>query len=150
MGAKDEHTLKAFLEAEAYDGPALIIAYAHCLQQGIADMTDGLQHQKAAVDSGQWLLYRFNPDLAKQGENPLILDSRTPKLPLEQYMYLENRFKMLTKINPEAAKTLLAQAQEDVKARYAQYQFMATRPMVPAGADGGNGHAPAESKAALS
>ncbi len=127
MGAKDEHTLKAFLEAEAYDGPALIIAYSHCIQQGIIDMSEGLQHQKAAVDSGQWLLYRFNPDLAKSGENPLILDSRTPKLPLEQYMYLENRFKMLTKIDPEMAKKLLSEAQDDVRKRFAYYQYLATR-----------------------
>jgi pyruvate-ferredoxin/flavodoxin oxidoreductase len=130
MGAKDEHTLKAFLEAEAYDGPALIIAYSHCIQQGIADMSDGLQHQKAAVDSGQWLLYRFNPDLAKAGENPLILDSRTPKLPLEQYMYTENRFKMLTKINPDVAKVLLEEAQQDVKTRFAHYQNLAAQPGV--------------------
>ncbi len=77
MGAKDEHTLKAFLEAEAYDGPSIIIAYSHCIAHGI-DMTTGMQNQKAAVDSGQWLLYRYNPDRAAAGENPLQLDSRTP------------------------------------------------------------------------
>ena len=136
MGAKDEHTLKAFLEAEAYDGPALIIAYSHCIQQGIADMSEGLQHQKAAVDSGQWLLYRFNPDLAKAGENPLILDSRTPKLPLEQYMYSENRFKMLTKINPDVAKLLLGEAQQDVKTRFAHYQNLAAQPGVSSNGNG--------------
>ncbi len=128
LGAKDEHTLKAFIEAEAYDGPSLIIAYSHCIQQGILDMSEGLQHQKAAVDSGQWLLYRFNPDLAKAGQNPLILDSRTPKLPLEQYMYSENRFKMLTTIDPDMAKKLLGEAQQDVKTRFAYYQFLASRP----------------------
>src|SRR5437764_692122 len=77
MGAKDEHTLKALLEAEAYDGPALIIAYSHCIAHGI-DMAKGMQNQKAAVDSGQWLLYRYNPDLQGQGESPLVLDSRGP------------------------------------------------------------------------
>ena len=74
MGAKDEHTLKAFLEAEAYDGPALIIAYSHCIAHGI-NMTTAMQNQKAAVHSGQWLLYRYNPDRARQGENPLQLDA---------------------------------------------------------------------------
>jgi pyruvate-ferredoxin/flavodoxin oxidoreductase len=145
MGAKDEHTLKAFLEAEAYDGPALIIAYSHCIAHGIADMSQGMQHQKAAVDSGQWLLYRYNPDLAASGENPLILDSRTPKLPLEQYMYLENRFKMLTKINPEQAKHLLEEAKQDVKTRFSMYQYLAARPAAPETA--ANGHAAASQQA---
>src|SRR6476619_7100523 len=78
MGARDEHTLKAFLEAEAYDGPSLIIAYSHCIAHGI-NMTTAMQNQKAAVDTGQWLLYRFNPDLTKVGENPLVLDTHGPK-----------------------------------------------------------------------
>ncbi|MEH1987907.1 MULTISPECIES: hypothetical protein [unclassified Nostoc] len=86
-----------------------------------------MHNQKAAVDSGQWLLYRFNPDRIKQGENPLQLDSRTPKLPLEQYMYLENRFKMLTKSNQEAAQQLLKEAQADVKTRWQMYQYLAAR-----------------------
>jgi len=126
MGARDEHTLKAFLEAEAYQGPSLIIAYSHCIAHGI-NMSTAMQNQKAAVDSGQWLLYRFNPDRIKQGENPLQLDSRTPKLPLEQYMYLENRFKMLTKSNEEAARELLKEAQADVKNRWQMYQYLAAR-----------------------
>ncbi len=86
-----------------------------------------MQNQKAAVDSGRWLLYRFNPDRINQGENPLQLDSRTPKLPVEKYMYLENRFKMLTKSYPEQAKRLLQQAQEDVNHRYSMYQYLAAR-----------------------
>ncbi|MEA5625012.1 pyruvate:ferredoxin (flavodoxin) oxidoreductase [Nostoc sp. UHCC 0251] len=126
MGARDEHTLKAFLEAEAYQGPSLIIAYSHCIAHGI-NMSTAMQNQKAAVDSGQWLLYRFNPDRIKQGENPLQLDSRTPKLPLEQYMYLENRFKMLTKSNEEAARQLLKEAQADVQTRWQMYQYLAAR-----------------------
>ena len=77
MGAKDEHTLKAFLEAEAYDGPSLIIAYSHCIAHGI-NMTTAMSDQKVAVDSGQWLLYRYHPERAIAGENPLMLDSRTP------------------------------------------------------------------------
>ncbi|MBG1241892.1 pyruvate:ferredoxin (flavodoxin) oxidoreductase [Nostoc sp. NZL] len=126
MGARDEHTLKAFLEAEAYEGPSLIIAYSHCIAHGI-NMSTAMQNQKAAVDSGQWLLYRFNPDRIKQGVNPLQLDSRTPKLPLEKYMYLENRFKMLTKSNEEVAQQLLKEAQADVKTRWQMYQYLAAR-----------------------
>ncbi len=126
MGARDEHTLKAFLEAEAYDGPSLIIAYSHCIAHGI-NMTTGMQNQKAAVDSGQWLLYRFHPDRAQQGENPLQLDSRAPKIPLEQYLYRENRFKMLTKSQPEQARQLLKEAQADVYSRWHLYEYLAAR-----------------------
>lgn len=126
MGARDEHTLRAFLEAEAYEGPSLIIAYSHCIAHGI-NMATAMQNQKAAVDSGRWLLYRFHPDRIQQGENPLQLDSHAPKLPVEQYMYLENRFKMLTKSKPEAAKQLLAEAQQDVNTRWRLYQYLAAR-----------------------
>ena len=126
MGARDEHTLKAFLEAEAYQGPSLIIAYSHCIAHGI-NMTTAMQNQKAAVDSGQWLLYRFHPDRIKEGQNPLQLDSRTPKLPLEEYMYLENRFKMLTKRDSQAAQQLLKEAQADVKTRWETYRYLAAR-----------------------
>ncbi|OCQ98411.1 pyruvate:ferredoxin (flavodoxin) oxidoreductase [Nostoc sp. MBR 210] len=124
MGARDEHTLKAFLEAEAYPGTSLIIAYSHCIAHGI-NLSQGMQNQKAAVDSGRWLLYRYNPELRNLGENPLQLDSRTPKLSIEQSMYLENRFKMLTKINPAAAKRLLQEAQADVNTRWQTYQHLA-------------------------
>jgi pyruvate-ferredoxin/flavodoxin oxidoreductase len=126
MGAKDEHTLKAFLEAEAHDGPSLIIAYSHCIAHGI-DMTTGMQDQKAAVESGQWLLYRYNPDRALAGENPLILDSRTPTRKLQDYMLMETRFKMLTKSKPEDAKKLWAEAQHDVENRFRFYEYLATR-----------------------
>lgn len=127
MGAKDEHTLRAFLEAEAYDGPSLIVAYSHCIAHGI-NMSTAMQNQKAAVESGRWLLYRFNPDLRKQGKNPLHLDSHSPKIPVERSMYLENRFKMLTKSNPQAAKRLLEEAQRDVNTRWQIYQYLAARP----------------------
>ena len=126
MGAKDEHTLKAFLEAEAYDGPSLIIAYSHCIAHGI-DMERGMQNQKAAVDTGQWLLYRYNPARAAEGENPLMLDSRAPKAPLESYLTLENRFKMLTKTHPDVARRLFAEAQNDVNARWRMYEYLAAR-----------------------
>jgi pyruvate-ferredoxin/flavodoxin oxidoreductase len=127
MGAKDEQTLRAFLEAEAYDGPSLIIAYSHCIAHGI-NMTTGMQNQKVAVESGQWLLYRYNPQRTKQGENPLTLDSRAPKIPVEQYLMMENRFKMLTLSKPEVAKQLFKEAQEDVDTRWAMYEYLAAQP----------------------
>jgi pyruvate-ferredoxin/flavodoxin oxidoreductase len=126
MGAKDEHTLKTFLEAEAYNGPAIIIAYSHCIAHGI-NMTTGLQNQKAAVNSGHWLLYRYNPERAARGENPLQLDSPAPRIKLGEYRDMENRFKMLKKSDPEAAKTMLGQAQEEVNLRWKLYQHLAAR-----------------------
>jgi len=126
MGAKDEHTLKAFLEAEAYDGPSLIIAYSHCIAHGI-NMTTAMSNQKAAVDSGQWLLYRYNPERAVQGENPLLLDSRAPTKKVQDFLFMETRFKMLTKSKPEDAKKLWALAQQDAEARYRLYEYLAQR-----------------------
>ncbi|TAF08732.1 MAG: pyruvate:ferredoxin (flavodoxin) oxidoreductase [Nostocales cyanobacterium] len=126
LGARDEHTLKAFLEAEAFDGPSLIIAYSHCIAHGI-DMTTGLQQQKALVDAGRWLLYRYNPALQEQGKNPLQLDMKAPSESVEKSMYQENRFKMLTKSKPEIAKQLLEQAQAEVNARWEMYQYLANR-----------------------
>jgi pyruvate-ferredoxin/flavodoxin oxidoreductase len=126
LGAKDEHTLKAFLEAEAFDGPSIIIAYSHCIAHGI-DMTTGLHQQKALVDSGRWLLYRYNPALQSQGKNPLQLDMKAPSESVEKSMYQENRFKMLTKSKPEVAKLLLEQAQAEVNARWEMYQYLANR-----------------------
>ncbi|MEH2373906.1 pyruvate:ferredoxin (flavodoxin) oxidoreductase [Nostoc sp.] len=126
LGARDEHTLKAFLEAEAYDGPSLIIAYSHCIAHGI-NMTTAMNHQKTLVESGRWLLYRHNPELLKQGKNPLQLDMRSPKQSVEDSMYQENRFKMLTKSKPDVAKHLLEQAQAEVDARWQMYQYLAKR-----------------------
>jgi pyruvate-ferredoxin/flavodoxin oxidoreductase len=126
MGARDEHTLKAFLEAEAYDGPALIIAYSHCIAHGI-NMTTAMQNQKAAVNTGQWLLYRYNPERLPLGENPLQLDSAAPRVKLADFFKLEQRFKILEKSEPRAARELLDQAQADVTARRAFYEFLATR-----------------------
>jgi pyruvate-ferredoxin/flavodoxin oxidoreductase len=135
MGARDEHTLKAFLEAESYDGPSLIICYSHCIAHGI-DMTTAMHHQKELVDSGRWLLYRFDPRRAEEGENPLHLDMRSPKKPVEESMYNENRFKMLTRTKPEAAKQLAELAQQDVDTRWQMYQYLASRQMQ----NGHNGH----------
>lgn len=129
MGARDEHTLKAFLEAESYEGPSLIIAYSHCIAHGI-DMAIGMQQQKMAVESGRWLLYRYDPRRTQKGENPLILDSRSPKLPLETALYSENRFKMLAHSHPEEARQLLQQAQADLKTRWQLYQYLAAQPDV--------------------
>jgi pyruvate-ferredoxin/flavodoxin oxidoreductase len=125
MGAKDEHTLKAFLEAEAYDGPALIIAYSHCIAHG-TNMSTAMQNQKAAVQSGQWLLYRYNPELAENGQNPLHIDSAPPKLPVSEYLKMENRFRMLTKSKPETAKQLFEEAQKNIRARWQLYQRLAS------------------------
>jgi pyruvate-ferredoxin/flavodoxin oxidoreductase len=117
MGAKDDQTLKAFLEAEAYDGPSLIIAFSHCIAHGI-DMSNPMAVQRAAVASGYWPLYRYNPELSAQGQNPFILDSSAPKISFEEYAYQQTRFKMLTKSNPEEAKRLLELAQNDIKEKW--------------------------------
>jgi pyruvate-ferredoxin/flavodoxin oxidoreductase len=124
MGASDMQTVKAFIEAEAYNGPSLIIAYCHCIAHGI-NMTRGMEQQKLAVESGYWPLYRFNPDLAKLGENPLKLDSKAPSIPLKEYAYNETRYKMLTKMNPEAAKKLIELAQQDVNEKWHMYSELA-------------------------
>ena len=124
LGAKDEHTLKAFVEAEAYDGPALIIAYSHCISHGI-NMAKGLQQQKAWVDSGRVLLYRYNPDLARQGKNPLIVEGKGPKGDLRDVLLSENRFKLLAKTNKEGFEKLLEEAQKDVWHRWNLYQSFA-------------------------
>lgn len=126
MGAKDDQTLKAFREADSFDGPALIIAYSHCIAHGI-NMTTAMQNQKAAVQSGQWLLYRYNPERQRQGMNPLQIDCPKPKIAVEKYLNLENRFKMLIKGKPNEARRLFAEAQSDADDRWALYQYLAAR-----------------------
>jgi len=128
MGAKDEHTLRAFVEAESYNGPSIIIAYSHCIAHGVAiDMGVGMRQQKMLVDSGQWLLYRFDPRRAAAGENPLQLDSPAAKARVQEYLLSENRFKMLTKSKPEEAKRLFAEAQTDADLRWQFYAHLASR-----------------------
>jgi len=128
LGAKDEQTLRAFVEAESYPGPSLIIAYSHCIAHGIAvDMGVGARQQKLAVDSGQWLLYRFDPRRTERGENPLQLDSLAAKTKIQDFLLSENRFKMLTKSKPEAAKQFFAQAQADSERRWKFYQYLGGR-----------------------
>ena len=124
MGANDTHTLKAFIEAERYDGPSIIIAYSHCIAHGY-NLKYGMDQQKKAVDTAYWPLYRFNPELEKEGKNPFHLDSKSAKLPLEDYIYNETRYKMVQKMNPEAAKQFLKEAQEDVYATWRQYETLA-------------------------
>ncbi len=124
MGANDNQTVKAFVEAESYDGPSLILAYSHCIAHGI-NMTTGYGQQQAAVDSGHWPLYRYDPRRSEQGLNPLQLDSKEPKIPFEQYAYNETRFKMLTQSQPERAAQLLEMAQGDVLRRWRMYQQLA-------------------------
>jgi pyruvate-ferredoxin/flavodoxin oxidoreductase len=124
FGASDTQTVKAFLEAEAYDGPSLILAYSHCIAHGY-DLKYGLEQQKAAVDSAHWPLYRYNPDRVSQGLNPFQLDSKPPKISLDKYIYREGRYRMLTQSQPDRAAKLLELAQADVNARWETYSQMA-------------------------
>jgi len=124
MGANDAQTIKAFIEAEAYIGPSLIIAYSHCIAHGY-DLRYGLDQQKKAVQTGYWPLYRYNPDLTKDDHNPFVLDSKPPSMPLEKYAYNETRYRMLTQINEAEAERLLKLAQEDVHRRWKQYEKLA-------------------------
>ena len=125
MGASDQQTLTAFLEAEAYDGPSLIIAYSHCIAHGI-DMRKGLEQQKLAVQSGHWPLYRFNPNLIDEGKNPLVIDSKDPSIPFQEYAYNETRYRMLAQSDEERAEGLLKLAQKDITARWRMYRQMAS------------------------
>jgi pyruvate-ferredoxin/flavodoxin oxidoreductase len=124
FGAKDNQTVRAFMEADSYAGPSLIIAYSHCIAHGY-NLADGLDHQQMAVDSGFWPLYRFDPRRTMVGENPLKMDSKAPKMSFEQYAMTETRFRMLQKTDPERAKMLLANAQRAVQARFDIYQQLA-------------------------
>jgi pyruvate-ferredoxin/flavodoxin oxidoreductase len=127
MGGSDTHTVKAFLEAEAYNGPSLIIAYSHCVAHGY-DVVYGMNQQKAAMLSGYWPLMRYNPALNLEGKNPLQLDSKAPSIPLKDYIYQEARYTILARTNPEAAAQLLGDAQEDVQRRWRVYESRAAMP----------------------
>src|SRR5579864_6954928 len=128
MGGSDMQTVKAFEEAEAYDGPSLIIAFSHCVAHGY-DLMYGMDQQKLAVQTGYWPLFRYNPELVKQGKNPLQLDSRPPSLPLQKYMLNETRFNILNHADAEAAKRLLELAEEDVRTRWELYEKLASLPV---------------------
>ncbi|MBS0558585.1 MAG: pyruvate:ferredoxin (flavodoxin) oxidoreductase [Proteobacteria bacterium] len=133
MGGGDAHTLKAFLEAESYDGPSLLIAYSHCIAHGY-DLSLGLAQQKAAVRSGYWPLLRYDPRLRDEGKNPFQLDSAKPSVPFHDYAYQEARYTMLIRSNPEAARDLLAQAECDIRQRWEVYAAEAAQPGRPAAA----------------
>ena len=120
MGGSDAQTIKAFQEAEAYDGPALIIAYSHCIAHGY-DLAQGMEQQKKAVLSGYWPLMRYNPSLRAHGKNPFQLDSRPPSIPLKDYSYNEARYTMLARSHPDVAAKLLGEAQEDVDREWRVY-----------------------------
>ncbi|MFO7769283.1 MAG: pyruvate:ferredoxin (flavodoxin) oxidoreductase [bacterium] len=124
VGADDKQTIQAFLEAEAYPGPSLIIAYSTCIAHGV-NMQTGMSHQKDMVTAGYWPLYRFDPRRADIGENPLTLDSKAPSQEVKGWAYQETRYKMLTKNKPERAKDLLEKLQQDVEVRWDAYQKMA-------------------------
>jgi pyruvate-ferredoxin/flavodoxin oxidoreductase len=130
FGAKDHQTVKALLEAESYPGPSLVIAYAHCIAHGY-DMADGTNQQKLAVDSGTWPLYRFDPRRIAEGQPPLQLDSPPAKIPIEQYMHNENRFRMLERADPDRWRQLVGAAQKEVERRTGLYQKLAA--LSPAG-----------------
>ncbi len=136
MGANDQQTVKAFIEAEAWDGPSIIIAYSHCIAHGI-NMRLGLQIQKEAVTSGHFPLLRYNPALAAEGRNPLSIDSKPPSIPYSEFAYHQNRFKMLTKTRPEEAKRLMEEAQQDARTRYEFFHRMTEVYAATFGSNGG-------------
>ena len=121
MGANDAQTVRAFLEAESYDGPSIIIAYAHCIEHGI-DMSLGARNQKVAVETGYWPLFRFDPRLEKEAKNPFRLDSKSPKGSVSDFTSLETRFNILKKTHPDRATMLMKLAQEDVNERWKMYE----------------------------
>jgi pyruvate-ferredoxin/flavodoxin oxidoreductase len=127
LGGNDSHVIKAFQEAEAHEGPSIIIAYASCIAHGY-DLVHGLEQQKLAVQSGYWPLMRYNPGLREEGKNPFQLDSKAPSIRLKDYAYREARYTMLARGNPELASQLLKEAQDDVERQWRVYSARATMP----------------------
>jgi pyruvate-ferredoxin/flavodoxin oxidoreductase len=134
MGANDNQTLKAFLEAEAYDGPSLIVAYCHCIAHGI-DMSKGLEQQKLIAQTGLWPLYRYNPALVNEGKNPLVLDGREPSVAVKDYAYNETRYRTLVQSDEARAEMLMEEAGEFAARKWELYKQMAamayTKPEEP-------------------
>jgi pyruvate-ferredoxin/flavodoxin oxidoreductase len=123
MGADKAQFLKAVAEAEAYDGPSLIIAYAPCINHGLKKgMGKSQENIKEAVESGYWHLYRFNPDLKKKGRNPFILDSKEPTKPFRDFIMGQNRYASLAKEFPQSADKLFAMTEEDAREKYEEYK----------------------------
>jgi pyruvate-ferredoxin/flavodoxin oxidoreductase len=127
LGSNDSHVVKAFREAEAHDGPSIIIAYASCIAHGY-DLVHGLEQQKLAVQSGYWPLMRYNPELREEGKNPFQLDSKAPSIRLKEYTYREARYTMLARSNPDLAAKLLVEAQDDVERQWRVYSARAGMP----------------------
>jgi len=127
MGGDDGHVLKVFREADAFDGPSLILAYSHCIAHGY-DLVHGMAQQKLAVQAGHWPLFRYNPALAESGQRPFVLDSKPPSVSFQKYAYNETRYTMLAHAHPEAARSLLVDAQDDVLARWRMYESLAGIP----------------------
>ncbi len=127
LGANDTHVIKAFQEAEAHEGPSIIIAYASCIAHGY-DLVHGLEQQKLAVQAGYWPLIRYNPGLRAEGKNPFQLDSKAPSIRLKDYAYREARYTMLARGNPELAAKLLESAQDDVERQWRVYSGRAAMP----------------------
>ena len=121
LAADMNHVIRVFREAEAYDGPSLIVAYSHCVAHGY-DLKNAIKQQKAAVASGYWPLMHYNPELKREGKNPFVLDSKAPSIPLEEYIYAENRYRMLTYSAPEIAKEYYKKAQQEVLNRWKIYE----------------------------
>jgi pyruvate-ferredoxin/flavodoxin oxidoreductase len=127
MGGDDGHTVKVFREADAFDGPSLILAYSHCIAHGY-DLVHGMAQQKLAVQSGYWPLFRYDPRREEAGENPFRLDSKPPSIPLQQFAYNETRYSMLAQAHPDAARSLLVDAQDDVLTRWRLYERLSHAP----------------------
>ena len=125
--ANPAQAVKAFIEADAYDGPSLIIAYTHCIAHGI-DMASAVDGCKQAVASGHWQLYRYDPRRAVEGKNPLQLESKDPTISFSDYALKQNRYKVLKKINPAAAETLMAEANKVTAEHYDMYKKLAAMP----------------------
>ncbi|MEA4959981.1 MAG: pyruvate:ferredoxin (flavodoxin) oxidoreductase [Anaerolineaceae bacterium] len=136
MGANDAQTLKTFIEADAYEGPSLIIAYSHCIAHGV-DMFKGLNQQKLAVASGAWQLYRYDPRLETEGKNPLQLDSKAPTVKVSEYAYNETRYRMLLQSDEERAELLMKAAQSDAERRWSIYEQLAQMDFSKKEADAG-------------
>jgi len=126
MGANPQQTLLALREAEAYNGPSLVLAYSHCIAHGI-NMHQGLNQQKLAVSSGYWPLIRYNPVLRSEGKNPFVLDSTRPTISLKDYAYNELRYRIIQRSNPKEAEKLMTLAQEMVDLRWRTYEEMASQ-----------------------
>jgi pyruvate-ferredoxin/flavodoxin oxidoreductase len=131
MGANDSQTIRAIREAEAYPGPSLIIAYAHCIAHGY-DLSHGLEQQKGAVHTGYWPLYRYDPRLAEKGKNPLQLDSSPEVEHLAEHLYREDRFESLHRAHPETAALMLTRARAEIENRWNLYRYLAAMPGRPA------------------